>query len=85
MSTPIFGLCPVGRDWLKESSNDSGKDWMKAPPQAPQGRDATDEVMTNLARKKINAFSGIRLPCFLILIVLLAIKVKQDHGILAAE
>lgn len=59
MSTPIFGLCPVGRDWLKESKQDSGKDWMKAPPEAPHGRDATDEVMTNLAHKKINAFSGI--------------------------
>ena len=34
-------------------------DWIKAPPEAPRGRDATDEVMTNLARKKINAFSGI--------------------------
>lgn len=59
MSTPIFGLCPVGRDWLKESSLDSGKDWMKAPPEAPQGRDASDEVMTNLAQKKISSFSGI--------------------------
>ena len=59
MSTPIFGLCPVGRDWMKESSQDSGMDWIKAPPEAPRGRDATDEVMTNLARKKINVFSGI--------------------------
>ncbi len=31
---------------------------MKAPPEAPFGRDASDEVMTNLAQKKINAFSG---------------------------
>lgn len=29
MSTPIFGLCPVGRDWLEESPLDSGRDWMK--------------------------------------------------------
>lgn len=59
MSTPIFGLCPVGRDWYKESRKDSGTDWMKAPPEAPPNHDATDEVMTNLARKKISAFSGI--------------------------
>ena len=58
MSGPIFGLCPVGRDWLVESTRDSGKDWMKAPPTAPIGRDASDEVMTNLAMKKINSFSG---------------------------
>jgi glucan 1,3-beta-glucosidase len=48
MSTPIFGMCPVGRDWLKESSFDSGKSWMKAPPEAPAGMDASDEVMRNL-------------------------------------
>ena len=58
MSGPIFGLCPVGRDWLVESSRNSGKDWMKAPPTAPHGRDASDEVMRNLAQKKINSFSG---------------------------
>jgi len=58
MSTPNFGLCPVDRDWQKETKEDSGKDWMKAPPKAPHGKDATDEVMTNLAKKKISAFSG---------------------------
>mmetsp|Transcript_21265 Transcript_21265/g.29818 ORF Transcript_21265/g.29818 Transcript_21265/m.29818 type:complete len:729 (-) Transcript_21265:108-2294(-) len=59
MSGPHFGLCPVGRDWLKESNGITyGKDWMKAPPHAPPGRDASDDVMTNLAMKKINAFSG---------------------------
>ncbi len=58
MSGPIFGLCPVGRDWLVESARDSGKDWMRAPPTAPIGKDASDEVMTNLALKKINSFSG---------------------------
>lgn len=59
MSGPIFGLCPTGRDWLKESSGlETGKDWMKAPPEAPRGRDDTNEVMTQLAKKKINSFSG---------------------------
>lgn len=58
MSGPIFGLCPVGRDWLVEMERDSGKDWIRAPPIAPPGRDASDEVMTNLALKKINSFSG---------------------------
>ncbi len=32
----------------KESSFDSGKSWMKAPPEAPAGMDASDEVMRNL-------------------------------------
>ena len=58
MSGPIFGLCPVGRDWLVESHRGSGKDWMRAPPNAPTGRDASDDVMRNLAMKTINSFSG---------------------------
>ncbi len=58
MSGPIFGLCPVGRDWLVESKRDSGTDWMRAPPTAPSGRDASDDVMRNLALKTINSFSG---------------------------
>jgi len=59
-SGPVFGLCPVGRDWLKESSGlKSGMDWMKAPAEAPPGRDASDEVMTQLALKMINSFSGV--------------------------
>ncbi len=58
MSGPIFGLCPVGRDWLVESKRGSGTDWMRAPPDAPAGRDASDEVMRNLALKTINSFSG---------------------------
>lgn len=58
MSGPIFGMCPVGRDWLTESSKENSKNWMKAPPTAPYGRDASDEVMRNLALKKINTFSG---------------------------
>jgi len=61
MSGPIFNQCPTTRDWLKESSGDpkTGSDWIKAPPEAPPRRDDTDNVMRNLARKKINAFSGI--------------------------
>jgi glucan 1,3-beta-glucosidase len=61
MSGPHFGLCPVGRDWFKESSGNpqTGRDWVRAPPQAPKHLDDTDNVMTHLAYKKINAFSGI--------------------------
>jgi hypothetical protein len=61
MSGPHFGLCPVGRDWLKESSGNpqTGRDWVRAPPQAPKHLDDTDNVMTHLAYKKISAFSGI--------------------------
>ena len=61
MSGPIFGLCPVGRDWLKESSGNpqTGHDWVRAPPQAPKHLDDTDNVMTHLAQKKINAFSNV--------------------------
>jgi glucan 1,3-beta-glucosidase len=61
MSGPVFGLCPVGRDWPKESSGNplTGRDWVRAPPDVPPQLDDTDHVMTNLARKKINAFSNI--------------------------
>jgi len=61
MSGPIFGFCPVGRDWLKESSGNpqTGHDWVRAPPEAPKHLDDSDNVMTHLAYKKINAFSGI--------------------------
>lgn len=61
MSGPIFGLCPGSRDWLKESSGNplTGKDWIRAPPQAPKHLDDTDDVMTQLALKKIDAFAGI--------------------------
>jgi hypothetical protein len=61
MSGPIFGLCPADRDWIKESSGDplTGRDWIRAPPQAPRRLDDTDNVMTHLALKKIDAFSGI--------------------------
>jgi hypothetical protein len=61
MSGPIFGLCPTTRDWLKESSGnpETGRDWIRAPPEAPKHLDDTDNVMTRLAYKKINAFSGI--------------------------
>ncbi len=57
MSTPIFGLCPVGRDWHKGDIQ-SGQEWMETPPKAPKGQDDSDEVMTQLALKKINSFSG---------------------------
>jgi glucan 1,3-beta-glucosidase len=61
MSGPHFGLCPVSRDWLKESSGNpqTGHDWVRAPPEAPKHLDDTDHVMTHLAYKKISAFSGI--------------------------
>ena len=61
MSGPIFGLCPSSRDWLKESSGNplTGRDWIKAPPVAPRRLDDTDDVMRQLAYKKIDAFSGI--------------------------
>ena len=61
VSGPSWGQCPVGRDWLKEHSGNatSGTDWIHAPPLAPPDHDGTDEVMTNLARKKISAFSGV--------------------------
>jgi len=60
MSGPLFGFCPVGRDWLKEVGNPlTGHDWVRAPPQAPKHLDDTDNVMTRLAYKKINAFSNV--------------------------
>ena len=61
ISGPIYGLCPVGRDWLKESSGNpqTGHDWVRAPPEAPRHLDDSNNVMTHLAYKKINAFSGI--------------------------
>jgi len=60
MSGPIYGFCPVGRDWLKEIGNpQTGHDWVRAPPQAPKHLDDTDIVMTHLASKKINAFSNV--------------------------
>jgi glucan 1,3-beta-glucosidase len=61
MSGPSFGLCPVDRDWMTERYNrgEAGSSWVSDPPEAPRGRDGTDEVMTHLAAKKISAFSGI--------------------------
>uniref|UniRef100_A0A7S2YSP1 Glycoside hydrolase family 5 domain-containing protein n=1 Tax=Entomoneis paludosa TaxID=265537 RepID=A0A7S2YSP1_9STRA len=61
ISGPIYGLCPSSRDWVKESSGNplTGRDWVKAPPQAPQHLDDTDNVMRNLALKKLDAFAGI--------------------------
>lgn len=57
MSTPIFGMCPVGRDWHKNDIQ-SGREMLELPPKAPAGQDDTDEVMKQLALKKINSFSG---------------------------
>lgn len=61
MSGPLFGFCPVDRDWMKESSGNpqTGHDWVRSPPQAPKHLDDTDNVMTHLAQKKINAFSNV--------------------------
>jgi len=60
-SGPSFGLCPVDRDWSKETDaeTEAGDYWRYAPAKALEHRDATDEVMTLLARKKIHAFSGV--------------------------
>ena len=41
------------------SETADGKNWIHAPPNAPEGLDDTDAVMKNLAQKKINTFSGI--------------------------
>lgn len=59
MSGPSFGLCPVTRDWIKESNPLTGRDWVEAPPRAPRGYDDTDNVMKLLAYKKISAYSGV--------------------------
>ena len=42
-SGPVFGTCPVGRDWVKEHTGNatSGEDWMYAAPQATPAKDAT--------------------------------------------
>jgi glucan 1,3-beta-glucosidase len=58
MSGPSFGMCPVGRDWLKQTKKNAVTNLMQHPPAAPDGLDDTDEVMTQLAFKKINSFSG---------------------------
>jgi len=46
---------------MKETSGNpfTGRDWVKAPPNAPEHLDDTDNVMRNLALKKIDAFSGV--------------------------
>jgi len=59
MSGPSFGLCPVGRDWIKEKNPLTGRDWVQSPPNAPPRYDDTDDVMTMLAYKKISAYSGV--------------------------
>ena len=37
----------------------TGKDWIRAPPEAPSHLDDTDTVMRQLALKKLDAFAGI--------------------------
>jgi len=59
MSGPSFGMCPVGRDWIKEKNPLEGRDWVTAPPKAPPRYDDTDNVMKLLAYKKISAYSGV--------------------------
>lgn len=59
MSGPSWGMCPVDRDWSRETSRSGGNNYMHASAQAPPGFDDTDAVMEQLARKKLNAFSGI--------------------------
>jgi len=59
MSGPVWGMCPVGRDWVKERKKAAPNDWIHAPPSAPKHLDDTDFVMSQLALKKINAFSGV--------------------------
>lgn len=58
MSGPVWGLCPVGRDWVKERKK-APNDWMHAPPTAPKHLDDSDFVMSQLALKKIDAFSTV--------------------------
>lgn len=50
MSGPMFGQCPVDRDWMKESNGNpaTGRDWVRAPPEAPKHLDDTDNVMRNV-------------------------------------
>ena len=59
MSGPVWGLCPVGRDWVLETDPEHGQDFVHTPAEAPPRRDDTNAVMSALALKKINAFSGI--------------------------
>lgn len=59
MSGPVWGLCPVGRDWVTETDPALGTDYIRTPAEAPPRRDDSDVVMMNLAKKKIAAFSGI--------------------------
>jgi glucan 1,3-beta-glucosidase len=60
MSGPSFGLCPADRDWSDEGYaqlSDEKISWQRAPAEALKGHDATDQVISQLALKKIHAFS----------------------------
>ena len=38
MSGPLFGMCPVDRDWMTERYNrgEGGMSWVTDPPEAPR-------------------------------------------------
>ena len=58
VSGPIYGQCPVDRDWYKAGSGPiSGKEWVLLPPKAPAALDDTQHVRRSLAEKKLEAFS----------------------------
>mmetsp|Transcript_19787 Transcript_19787/g.63636 ORF Transcript_19787/g.63636 Transcript_19787/m.63636 type:complete len:746 (-) Transcript_19787:112-2349(-) len=65
VSGPLYGLCPVDRDWGPSSPADLS---YGTSPRRPSDLDAkaktpdedqTDDVMTNLARKKLQAFASV--------------------------
>ena len=61
LSGPIYGFCPTTRDWIKESNGNplTGRDWVRAPPEAPRHLDDTDNVVRNLALKNLDAYTRI--------------------------
>ena len=67
ISSPSFGLCPVDIDWFDIESKHTSKKVVQSGivaklegeeeiVTAANGKLATDEVMTQLARKKLQAF-----------------------------
>ena len=50
-STPVYGQCPISRDWHKKSS-------MHLSAEAPPEDDVTTEVVSNIARKLIGSISN---------------------------
>lgn len=49
----------ISHPLIRYNREENGMSWVNSPPEAPQGRDGTDEVMSLLALKKISAFTGI--------------------------